>query len=81
MRPLRFMAMILPLLSLGTSVPALSDGADDAAMRAATVDSKTIAADSTETGLIGGRSAAGVGPSAPVVADGTPVPDSKGWWW
>ena len=53
----------------------------DAAMKAATVDSKTIAADSTETGLIGGRSAAGVGPSAPVVADGTPVPDSKGWWW
>jgi len=47
MRPLLFMAMILPLLSLGTSVPALSDGPDDAAMKAATVDSKTIAADST----------------------------------
>jgi hypothetical protein len=81
MRPLLFIGMVLPLLFLGISVPALTDGPDDAAMRAATVDSKTIAADSTETGLISGRSAAGVGPSAPVVADGTPVPDSKGWWW
>ena len=44
-------------------------------MSAATVASEITTGDNIETGLISGRSAAAVGPAAPVVADGTPAPD------
>jgi hypothetical protein len=80
MRPLPFIAIFLALLSFGSSVPAWTAESEDAPMTADTV-SKTTAADKLETGLISGRSAAAVGPAAPVIADGTPAPDSKGWWW
>jgi hypothetical protein len=76
MRPLLFAVV---LRSVGTSVPALTAESDDARMTADTLGSKT--ADSTKAELVSGRSAAAVGPAAPVVADGTPAPDSKGWWW
>jgi hypothetical protein len=80
MRPLPFIAIFLPLLSFGSSVPAWTAESEDAPMTADTV-SKTTAADKLDTGLISGRSAAAVRPAAPVIADGTPAPDSKGWWW
>jgi hypothetical protein len=75
MRPLSFIAVVLPLLSFGSSVPAWTAESED------TVVSKTTAADNIEARLINGRSAAAVGPAAPVIPDGTPAPDSKGWWW
>src|SRR3954451_2421845 len=76
MRPLSFFAVVLPLLSFGSSVPAWTAESEDAPMTADTV-SKTTGADNIEARLINGRSAAAVGPAAPVIADGTPTPDSK----
>jgi hypothetical protein len=81
MRPLLFIAVVVPLLSLDSSVPAWTAERGDGSMSAATVASEITTGDNIETGLISGRSAAAVGPAAPVVADGTPAPDREDWWW
>jgi hypothetical protein len=79
MRPLPLVAVVLLLLSFGSSVPVWNADSADARTKADAVESETTAADNVR--LISGRSAAAVGPAAPVVPDGTPAPDSRGWWW